>query len=376
MMQTGIIEYMKAAVPAPAKEFLKNAIYTRRYAIKRRVLRTNLARKITKIDAGVIPKISTEIRAFMAVRNESLRLPFMLDYYLGHGIDRIFVIDNNSTDDTASIVSSRHNTHLFFTNDDYWNQGYWMDFLLNRYGVDHWCLIVDADEVLIYPNYETVCFRQLCGLLADEPANAMDCVLLDMYPDLPLSQIEYKRGTNPLSVADWFDNTPYVGDLAPPRYMHQWNMVYNGPKRVRGGMRKRVFGINPIISKFPLVKFNKSMFISRGAHFIQNAQISTIRGGLLHFKYLHDFVESVKREVKREQHFENATEYRSYLKSIESCQDLYLKSPLSEKFRDSEQLVSLGILKTSDKLQALAKGEGLLISLHRGATPGAGGKGG
>jgi hypothetical protein len=39
----------------------------------------------------------------MVVRNEALRLPFMLQHYFERGVDRIFVFDNDSTDDTQSI---------------------------------------------------------------------------------------------------------------------------------------------------------------------------------------------------------------------------------------------------------------------------------
>jgi hypothetical protein len=42
----------------------------------------------------------------MIVRNEALRLPFILQHYVERGVERIFVLYNDSTDDTRSIALS------------------------------------------------------------------------------------------------------------------------------------------------------------------------------------------------------------------------------------------------------------------------------
>jgi hypothetical protein len=191
--------------------------------------------------------------------------------------------------------------------------------------------------------------------LDEESVNTVHCVLLDMYPDMPLSQVRYQKGTNPLSIAPWFDNVSYEGDFDVPEYMEEWALQYRGPKLVRGGMRQRVFGVFPVLSKFPLVKFNKKMCLSPGTHFIQGARVSQIRGGLLHFKYLDDFYDSVKREVERRQHYNNAIEYRGYLEKVKREENFALLCGHSIKYENSEQLVMVGVMKTSDRLRALAK---------------------
>ena len=88
------------------KEPVKRAIHLPRYALRRSLARRSAARKIANVDGRRIPDSPHEIRAFLAVRNESLRLPYMLKHHFGAEVDRIFVLDNNSTDDTASIVLS------------------------------------------------------------------------------------------------------------------------------------------------------------------------------------------------------------------------------------------------------------------------------
>src|SRR5206468_3189906 len=107
---------------------------------------------------------------------------------------------------------------------------------------------------------------------------------------------------------------------------------------------------NPCVSKFPLVKFNKSLFLSTGLHWIQGARVSDIRGVLLHFKFLDDFIENVKREAAREQYWNGASEYKGYLSILNRCPDLSFHSATSAKFKGSEQLVALGIMQTSGRL--------------------------
>jgi hypothetical protein len=297
-----------------------------------------------------------EIRAFMIVRNESLRLPFMLSYYFNHGVDRIFVLDNDSSDDTGSIVLAHDKTHLFHTKDIYAHHGSWVDLLLRRYGRGGWCLVVDADEMFTYPDFETVSLRELCHFLDRESFDALDCVLLDMYPDRPLNEIKYEQGADPLQIARWFDEPSYVEDRAGPQYVPEMDILHQGPSRFWGGMRKRVFDVLPCVSKFPLIKFNNSMFLSRGTHWIQGAHVANLRGALLHFKYLNDFSQHVEQEVVRGQRVDgNELEYNQYLRVLSRFPDLNFRTDVSVKFGGSGQLVALGVMKKSQTFEAFSK---------------------
>jgi len=347
---------MNNEIKSRCKRALKKAFFAPQYALRRSISRSRSAQNMKKVDPNPIPLAAQEIRLFMAVRNESLRLPFMLRYYFSRGVDRIFVVDNNSSDDTADTVLCEKNTHLFFTRDEYAYQPSWIDLLLHRYGIGHWCLIVDADEALIYPHCETVSFSQLCAFLDKEASNVMDCMLLDMYPGVPLTEVNYERGSDPLLTAPWFDKSPYTTGCGGPLYLREENIIYDGEARMFGGMRRRAFGVNPCLGKFPLVKFNNRIFLSRGTHFVQNARPSDIRGALLHFKYLNDFAANVKREVEREQHWHNAIEYKKYLSELQSSPDFDFHSTVSTRFINSHQLVELNLMKSSERLNALAGG--------------------
>lgn len=328
------------------KKALKHTVYSRQFAINRLLARRTAAQKILRVDDRSIPPPDAEIRGFVVVRNESLRLPFMLKYYFALGVDRIFVLDNDSTDNSQSIVMSFANTHLLFTDDTYDHQAYWIDFLLRRYGTGCWCLVVDADERFIYPDVENKSLRDFCSSLDQRSFNALDCMLLDMYPDKPLNEIKYQPGTDPLVTAPFFDPLSSNDGLIIRDYLHDQNLFYEGPSRFTGGVRKRIFDADCCISKFPLLRFNHSMFLSPGTHFVEGARISPMRGALLHFKFLNDFAQSVTHEVVRGQRsFGNNREYLSYLTTLRRFPDLTLHTEGSVRYYNSYQLVDLGIMK-------------------------------
>jgi hypothetical protein len=334
-------------IPTRGKEALRKAIYLRKFAAKRFVARLSAARKITRMDDRNIPLDPTEIRAFMVVRNEALRLPFMLRHYFKRGVDRIFVLDNDSTDDTQSIALSFDNTHLFHTKDIFAHKGAWVDLLLRRYGGGCWCLVLDADEMIVYPDFEIISLRELCHFLDRRSFDALDCVLLDMYPDRPLTEVKYTREADPLLIASWFDKASYTEFDAGPSDWHASNILHQGPSRLLGGMRERVFGVQACVSKLPLVKFRNSIALSLGAHLIQGARVADLRGALLHFKFLDDFAANVRREIAREQYWNKAQEYKGYGAALSLDPNLNLMSPISEKFTSSSQLVALGVMRTS-----------------------------
>jgi hypothetical protein len=183
--------------------------------------------------------------------------------------------------------------------------------------VGHWSLIIDADEMFVYPHYERITLRQLCTFLDRNSFDAMDTLLLDMYPNLPLSRIRYERGSDPLSIASWFDLPSYTKLESEPMYLDDWSIYYKGPERLKGGVRKRMFNVVRYLSKVSLVKFNQSLFLTEGTHFLKGGRFANISGALLHFKYLDDFAMNVKREIdeRRRDKF-NGKEYKAYWDTI------------------------------------------------------------
>ena len=306
---------------------------------------------LKKIDIFSIPNNLKEIRLFAIMRNESLRLPHFLAYYKQLGVDRFFFIDNNSYDNSAKIILEQENTHLFHTSETYVNHWYWIEYLLETYGQNHWCIVVDIDELFYYPNIDLVSVPRLIDFLEKNKFTAIRTFLLDMYSKTNIADTKYDIGNSPLDVISYFD-TKYeqiyfsFPDRKQTKYFSDIIFI--------GGMRERVFGkTSPphILSKIPLFKYESATYLAQGMHAINGAKLADIQGVVFHTKFLSDFIDEVKKEVIRGQHYGNAVYYKNYETQINNNPAINFYNNASEKFKDANQLVSLGIMQTSEQFE-------------------------
>ena len=307
---------------------------------------------LIKLNCRKIPEYDNEIRCFIIERNEALRLPYLLKHYKRMGVDRFFVVDNDSTDGTVDFLLSQEKVHVLKVKKKFSTALKVASIrdLLEIYGKERWCIVVDADEILVYPGAEGIPLKQICDFLSDNGYNALECLLLDMYSKLPLKEISYHAGEDPLL------NCPYFDPLSNLYNRHVTFISADGEnssclKLTYGGMRKRVFGISPCLTKFPLFKYSASICYGNkipnwyGSHSIVGAQIANVSGALLHFKYLGDFEYRVEEEFKRKAHISRIGYYKSYYAKLRQNPLLNLYYSSSIKYKNSKQLVELGMMK-------------------------------
>jgi hypothetical protein len=330
-----------------ARIYLKNRFHS---GVCGFIVRNVSGLRMRRIDSDAIPEAPDEIRLFLTARNESLRLPYFFEYYRSLGVDRFFVVDHTSTDDMQSLLLSQEDTHVFQTREHFRMKATWMNYLLNRYGIGHWCIVVDADELLAYPHYKTLDLRDLCEYFDQHGYTAMHCLLLDMYSDKPFRQTEYEKGSDPLLAAPYFD--PDTHHKVP----HTFDECEKPPEfRYFGGMRKRLFGAEPCLSKFPLIKFKPQVYLIDGQHTIRYASIADVEGLVFHTKFLYDFRKNVREQVELNQQWRNAVEYRKYEEGINKNPDISAYYHKSVRYADDRQLLELGLMKTSEKFNAFAE---------------------
>lgn len=283
-----------------------------------------------------------EILLIACIRNENLRLPRFLEHYRRLGVRRFLIIDNASDDGSTEFLRTQPDVHLFYTRESYAQSKcgvVWQNTLLARYAVGHWSLVVDADELFIYPDYETLCLERLAAYLDETGAQAMRAPLLDMYSPRPIARTGYQRGESFLEACPCFDADTY-GDPAAQR---------NGINR--GGPRERLFWSghdrpypSPVLAKVPFLKWREDLALDKSTHNIAGIKPAQARGVLLHFKFLQDFAERARLETERKEHFAEARQYAAYW-------DVFAKDPVltahfegSHHYRDSAQLVDLGLM--------------------------------
>ena len=299
-----------------------------------------------KIDNREIPAKTTEIRAFMCIRNEILRLPWVLEYHRRIGIDRFIIVDNASTDGSTEYLLSQSDVHCFYTNESYSQSGWgltWTNFILNSFGVGNWCLVIDADEIFIYPFCETINLHLFSNNLETSGFQSIFALVIDMYSKVPIREAVYKSGEPFVETCPYFDMETYRALKVPAL----------PPIQVFGGPRERIFWSNsnvdfnsPTMSIVPFIKWQTGYEYICGRHCINTPlNFAFFSGAVLHFKFFHDFSERIDKEVKRGEHFAGAREYDMYMQYLKDHPNLTFYYEGSMLYKNSIQLVALSLLK-------------------------------
>jgi hypothetical protein len=285
-------------------------------------------------------RIPGEIWLFLACRDESLRLPAMLRYHFDLGVSRVILIDNGSTDATLDIAAADPRIHVFRTTQSFeGNEIAWKELMLRRYGIGHWNLILDADELFAYRDMDTMPLPALARLLDGAGAQALPSVFVEMFSKEPPSRLHYAPGGSLLATAPWFDSGPYVRVPYRPVFgMPGSTFVY------MGGTRTRVFGGEFGCSKIPFFKYAPHQFLRLGLHTLEGARFSEHQAAVLHFKYLQDFHAKVAREVRRGVHWNGASEYKTYAALLEKDPDFTLWHPGAVRYESWRSLADAGLV--------------------------------
>ncbi|SHJ00675.1 glycosyltransferase family 2 protein [Wenxinia saemankumensis] len=290
-----------------------------------------------------------DILVLSTFRNENVRLPWFLRHYRDLGVQHFLMVDNGSDDGGAEYLSTQPDVSLWRTEAGYKRARFgvdWLNHLASRHGHGHWCLTVDPDEILIYPFCDTRPLRALTDWLDASSIRSFSAMLLDMYPKGPMGAQPYRRGSDPLEVAQWFDSGNYVIERNS-RFGNLW---------IQGGPRARAFFADrperaPALNKIPLVKWDRRYVYESSTHMLLPRGLNLVydewggekaSGLLLHFKFLDTFSGKAEEELERRQHYGASREYLAYARRMEADPDLWCK--WSERYINWRQLEILGLM--------------------------------
>lgn len=290
-----------------------------------------------------------DILLFACMRNEAPRLPQFLDHYRRLGVAHFLIVENDSTDDTATYLADQPDVSLWSTSRSYRAARFgmdWVNWLLLRHGSGHWCLTVDADELLVYPDSDARDLRALTGWLEGKGQRSMRAMMLDLYPKGPVSGARYQPGQDPTEVLNWYDANGYH-HLARPKFE---------AVSIRGGPRERTFFARtpsdaPHLNKVPLVRWHWRYAYLSSTHLVLPRQLNggtqpdpgMPTGVLLHTKFLDGIITRSQEEKRRREHFTHAARFDRYYDAIIADPDLW--TPDSRRYDGPEGLEAAGLMQ-------------------------------
>ncbi len=289
--------------------------------------------------------------AVMTLRNEITRLPYTLAHYRRLGIGQFLIVDNASTDGSAAYLAEQPDVSLWHTDQSYRAARFgldWMTWLQMKYAHDHWCLMVDADELLVYAHHDSRDLIALTEWLDQQGRHVFGAHMLDLYPKGPLSEVCYTPGQDPLEVVPWFDAGPYRKERQMPL----------GNLWVQGGVRERVFfesepRRSPTLNKIPLVRWSRRFTYLNSCHSALPPYLNfgydgpdgaEPSGVLLHTKFLPEIVAKSEIEKQRQEHFHDPKKFERYYDEITAGPNLWTAH--SERYQDWRQLEELGLMNS------------------------------
>jgi hypothetical protein len=291
------------------------------------------------------PALAPEAIVLVAcVRNEMIRIAQFLDHYRRIGVNHFAIVDNASEDGTAEWLEQQADVSLYRTTQSFAAAGCgwaWIETLLERHAAGRWCLVADADELLVYPGYPDCSLRDIIAYHAAHGFSAMGSVMLDMYAATLCPPKE--------AVGSLLDLCPYYdsdGIRVACRVL-----LDRAQDRLVGGFRQRVLGTRVILNKIALFHNGPGGRLSLSNHSILGARCSDLRAVHLHFKYLADFRERVAVEMARGEHWNGASEYHSYARALGDRTTLDVLYAGSRRWAGTKPLIDCGIMRTSPRYE-------------------------
>jgi hypothetical protein len=275
------------------------------------------------------------------VRDERHMLAHFLAHHRALGATAFIVVDNLSTDGTREFLQAQPDVVIYEADTDYRDSHFgvaWQQAVLAAHAPGKWALLVDADELLLYPGCERTPLPALLDRLEAAGHDAARTLMIDMYPEGPLSAVDFARD-EPAAAAGWFDRAPLLR-------WHVGGGLYSNAPTWLSALRHRLIPHSPpnafTAQKTALLRWRPWLRLSEGLHYVAGASPAPQPLFLGHYKYHAGFREKVLREVERKQHFDAASEYAHYLGLVAEPDASLYEPGTSVHLDDSHMLGELG----------------------------------
>ncbi|MEW9838452.1 glycosyltransferase family 2 protein [Mesorhizobium marinum] len=284
---------------------------------------------------------ASDVVLLCVTKNTACHINSFLDHYRKIGVTRFAFVDDHSNDGTREILLSAADVDTFESNFTFAQCDgglIWRDILVGLYGRDRWYLSVDSDEYLIYPGCEK---RPIGDFISDVERTGLKRALapmIDLYGDCPLGATEphFPPNAPPTNFCPLFDGDGYLLTNET-----QCTAVHGGP-------RKRVFGADMLLTKFPLLFADEETQFNGSSHHAPlplQRNFAPVHAVLLHYKFPAGAIDTFHTIVDRQSHARGSHWYRAIVESDRFDETTDLRYVHSQAFAGSEALVANGYMQ-------------------------------
>lgn len=275
--------------------------------------------------------LNEEFFVVATMRNEMIMLPHFLEHYRGLGVKAFIISDNCSDDGTRELLLSQDDVVLYSADTGYKHSHYgvaWQQAILANHCVGKWALIADADELLIFPDYENTSLIEYVRSIESEGADCIRTDMVDMYPEGDLNDADF-TAFQPFDVAAWHDKAPLIPwHLGSGYFSNRISSLSALRHRIDQNAEPNAF----TSQKYALVKYQPWQRMSQGIHDIANVDCVENETWFAHFKYHAGFKNKILEEIRRKQHYDGAKEYRRYQEMLAESSGNFYSSERSVEF--------------------------------------------
>lgn len=273
------------------------------------------------------------------VLNELERMKVFLDHYRKMGIKMFAFLDNGSSDGTIEYLKKQADVELFQTKNPFKSKikiG-WINRIISYYGTNHWYLVVDADELLVWQNIEEGCIQNVIKYFNENNITRARALMIDMYPQ------EVMLNTNAsfehaYSESRFFDYNTY--------YHRKENSLY----LISGGPRKRMFGIDAWLTKYPLFRLaEEEIMCNPHTIYPYNNKKVPCYLAILHYKFLtRNDKQKMQKYARKGNYACDSAEYKLYVKKLrEKADNFKFYFADSTEYHSSQSLLKISEISKS-----------------------------
>jgi hypothetical protein len=266
------------------------------------------------------------------VKDDLERIKMSYAHHREIGIKQFVFLDNGSTDGTFEWLREQEAVVLQ-TEDRFiqWAKIAWVSKIISHFGFDRWYLIVDSDELFVYPHCEETPISDYIANLEQTHRTRDLSFMLDMYSDKPLfDEVDPDRSIR--SNFRYFDTDSYI----------MTNCLHY--RKIVGGPRERLFaekgGMEMLQNKYPLV------YLKRGDvyryHYVSPYRdnfTTCCTSTLLHYKFLNGDYEKYMKIANEGNYANGSRLYKTIVSKVSSQSGLCFWNEHSAEYQDSVDLL-------------------------------------